>query len=324
MSTDRGLFVVGIGASAGGVEALEALFRPMPSDTGLAFVVVSHLAPHKISMLDDIVGRFTAMPVAQAQDGAKVEADHVYIIPPDHSLTLERGRLRVHPAAAPRTLHPIDLFFATLAADRGDRAIGVVLSGSGSDGTLGIKAIKEHGGLTLAQGRDHSAPQQGGMPASAIASGLVDLVVPAEAMAEKLVAYVRSFDATARLAQPADDGPADGDVADARRRICAILRDQVGHDFSGYKEKSFLRRVQRRMQVVQLTELERYIERLRQDPDEVTLLFRDLLINVTSFLRDAEAFEALNTLVVPKLLEGKGAGDTVRVWVPGCATGEEV
>lgn len=320
-------FVVGIGASAGGIEALEGLFRPMPVDSGMAFVIVAHLAPNKASYLDEIVGRFTAMPVVRARSGEVAAANHVYVIPPDACLTIERGRLQVHPnePAAGRSLHPIDGFFASLAEDQGERAIGIVLSGSGSDGTLGIKAIKEAGGLTVAQGSGgKTAPQHGGMPSSAIATGLVDLIVPVEEIAGKLVAYLRSFQPTAHLVPKDEDQPAPMEASAARRQICAILRDQVGHDFSGYKEKTFLRRVQRRMQVVQIEHVTRYIERLRHDPDEVTLLFRDLLIGVTSFFRDPEAFAVLETLVIPKLIEGRNAGDAVRVWVPGCATGEEV
>jgi two-component system, chemotaxis family, CheB/CheR fusion protein len=320
------LFIVGIGVSAGGIEALEELFRPMPSDTGMAFVVVAHLAPNKASFLDEIVGRFTAMPVARPSDGVEVEANHVYVIAPDTTLTLDGGRLRVQPQvpAGQRTTNRIDQLFNSLAEHQAEHAIGVVLSGGGSDGTVGIKAIKEQGGLTVTQGTDHSMPRYGGMPSSAIATGLVDLVAPVEEMAAKLVAYVDSFGSTDHLAEPKGDGPADEAAVDARRQICAILRDQVGHDFGGYKEKTFLRRVQRRMQVVQLAEVAAYIERLRQDPEEVTLLFRDFLIGVTNFFRDQEAFEALAKLVVPRLFEGKSEGGAARVWVPGCATGEEV
>jgi two-component system CheB/CheR fusion protein len=325
MRLGEGLFIVGIGASAGGIEALEGLFRPMPADTGMAFVVVLHLAPDKVSHLDEVLQRFTAMKVDQAESAMPVEANRIYVIPPGAGLTLERGRFVVHGnGLGQRVANPIDQLFTSIAADQGEHAIAIVLSGGGSDGTLGIKAIKEGGGLALAQGHDHGRPQHESMPRSAIATGLVDLVLPVEAMAEKLVAYVRSYGVTAQLVDRLR-GPASpaGGKPNARHQICAILRDQVGHDFSRYKEKTFLRRVQRRMQVVQLTDIRQYVERLRQDPEEVTLLFRDLLISVTSFFRDQEAFAALAGFVVPKLFEGKGGG-TVRVWVPGCATGEEV
>jgi two-component system, chemotaxis family, CheB/CheR fusion protein len=318
------LFIVGVGASAGGVEAFEGLFRPLPPDTGLAFIVVAHLAPHKTSMLVEIIGRYAPVPVSQAREGEQVEADHIYIIPPDHTLTLEHGRLKLHSLEIfERPLHPIDVLFSSLADDRGELAIGVVLSGGGSDGTLGIKAIKENGGLTLAQGTDEHGPRHGSMPTSAIATGLVDVVAPVEEMAGKLVAYVRTYVPTERLIDTVPGLTERQRAETARREICTVLRAQVGHDFAGYKEKTFLRRVQRRMQVLQLTELPAYVELLRHDPEEVTLLFRDLLIGVTAFFRDPEAFEALAG-IVPRLFEGKEASDTVRVWVPGCATGEEV
>src|SRR5262249_44163526 len=213
---------------------------------------------------------------------------------------------------------PIDSFFAALAEDQGEYAIGIVLSGAGSDGTLGIKAIKEHGGLTLAQATDHSGPRHSSMPESAIASGLVDVAVAVESMPEQLVAYVRSFDILDKEVDKDEEAEA------TRRAICAILFDQTGHDFSGYKTRTFYRRIERRMQVLQITSLAAYAERLRQDAGEVNTLFRDLLIGVTNFFRDAKAFEALEELVMPRLFEGKGPADTIRVWVPGCATGEEV
>ena len=324
MAKTDGLFVVGVGASAGGIEAFEGLFRPMAVESGMAFVVVAHLAPHRTSMLDEILGRFTAMPVVQARDKTAVEADHVYVIPPDYSLIIERGRLRLQPLASPqRTQHPIDLFFTSLAADRGDHSIGIVLSGGGSDGSLGIKAIKEHGGLAIAQGGDHSAPRHGSMPASAIATGLVDLVLPVETMADKLVGYVRSFVPTSELVKALPGDTEEERTEAARREICVILRDQVGHEFDGYKENTFLRRVQRRMQVVQLGSLPAYIARLRQDPEEVSLLFRDLLIGVTAssaIPTPSPPWRAGHSAAVRRARE---AGEPVRVWVPGCATGEE-
>ena len=319
------LFIVGIGASAGGIEAIEGVFRHMPPDSGLAFVIVAHLAPNKVSVLHEIIGRFTTMPVQQVQDGMVAEANRVYVGAPDRALTLEKGRLKSEePTHHLRVAHPIDLFFSSLAADRNDHAIGIVLSGGGSDGTLGIKAIKEAGGLTLAQGSDHSAPRHDSMPASAIATGLVDIIAPAEEIGAKLVAYLQNFVPTDRLLDRLPGRNVQEKADKAQREIASILREQVGHDFSGYKEKTFLRRVQRRMLVAQISELPSYIELLRRDPEERTFLFRDLLIGVTAFFRDVEAFAALETMVVPKLFEGKGQSDTVRVWIPGCATGEEV
>jgi two-component system, chemotaxis family, CheB/CheR fusion protein len=253
-----------------------------------------------------------------AERDQEVRPNHVYVAPADAVLHIEKGRLGVRAIADGRERTPIDSFFAALAEDQGECAIGIVLSGAGSDGTLGIKAIKEHGGLTLAQATDGSGPRHSSMPESAIASGLVDLAVSVESMPEQLAAYVRNFDILDKEVEK-DEG-----AETTRRAICALLLDQTGHDFSGYKTRTFYRRIERRMQVLQISSLSAYAERLRQDPAEVNTLFRDLLIGVTNFFRDAKAFDALEQLVMPRLFEGKGPSDTIRVWVPGCATGEEV
>jgi two-component system CheB/CheR fusion protein len=325
MAQAKPSFVVGIGASAGGIEALEGLFRDMPDDVGMAFVVVAHLAPGRESALAEILGRSTSLPVQEAVDGEAVEAGHVYVIPPDTLVSMQQGRLQVRKAnPAKRERNPVDVFLGSLAQDDGERAIAIILSGAGTDGTLGIKAVKEHGGLTLAQGVDGSRPRHSGMPTSAIATGLIDLIVPVEQIPAKLVDYANGLASVADITEAAEGGGEPGKINGARNTICEILRNQVGHDFTGYKERTFLRRVQRRMQVLQLSSIDTYIARLRQDPDEVSLLFRDLLIGVTDFFRDTEAFEALDSLVMPRLLEGKGAGDTIRIWCPGCATGEEI
>jgi two-component system CheB/CheR fusion protein len=327
LASDEGLFVVGIGSSAGGIEALEGLFRGVQGRTGLAFVIVSHLAPGRESVLPSIVARFTDMKVETARDGQPIAAEQVYVAPPDGILTISEGKLRLSAPSAHRgEPRSIDAFLSSLAEDQGERAIAIVLSGGGSDGSLGLAAVKEHGGLTIAQGADHSVPRYRSMPDSAIATGHVDCILSAEDIGQKLLEYVRSFGLVEL--QP-DIGPeAPPEVVEpaltAREVICSTLREQVGHDFTRYKERTFLRRVQRRMQVLSLLDVRSYVERLRQDQQEVTQLFRDLLINVTSFFRDASAFEALETLVIPQLFAGKGPQDVVRVWIPGCATGEEV
>jgi two-component system CheB/CheR fusion protein len=315
---DKPFPIVGVGASAGGVEALEYLFKAMPPEPGMAFVIVTHVAPGRESMLPEILARDTRMPVLIAEHDQAVRPNHVYVAPADAVLRITKGRLGVRAHADGRERTPIDSFFAALAEDQGEYAIGIVLSGAGSDGTLGIKAIKEHGGLTMAQATDHSGPRHSSMPESAIASGLVDLAVPVETMPAQLAGYVRSFDI---LDKELDK---DDQAETTRRVICAILLDQTGHDFSGYKTRTFYRRIERRMQVLQIASLEAYADRLRQDPGEVNTLFRDLLIGVTNFFRDTKAFEALEQTVMPHLFEGKGPADTIRVWVPGCATGEEV
>ena len=256
--------IVGIGASAGGVEALEALFRPMPARPGMAFVVVTHLGPRHESMLAEIIARHTAMPAHPIRDGDAVAINHIYVLRQEASLTIADGRLRlIEPSATNRERNPIDIFFSALADDQGEAAIGIVLSGGGSDGTLGIKAIKERGGLTLAQVTDGNiAPQFSGMPSTAIASGLVDLALPTAAMAGKLVAYARGFGGDGAIT--AEPGGDDGSKS-AHREICQILLNQVGHDFANYKEPAFFRRVRRRMRILQLIEIESYIECLRQD-----------------------------------------------------------
>jgi two-component system, chemotaxis family, CheB/CheR fusion protein len=306
--------IVGIGASAGGVEALEQFFKSLPAGNGLAFIVVTHLPPDRESMLSEILGRATGMPVVDARDGEKVEAEHVYVLPPSAILTIREGRLQLRRTGpTDRERAPIDVFFTSLAGDQAEHAIGIVLSGGGHDGTLGLRAIKEHGGLTIAQGANVTRPRFAEMPSSAVAAGIVDLELPVETIPERIIGYVRDWGAFDT-----------GQRGDALTTIFNLLRTRTGHDFREYKERTFQRRVQRRMQVVQTTRLEDYAELLQREPDEVSALFRDLLIGVTDFFRDAAAFQALETSVIPKLFEDKGADDEVRVWVPGCSTGEEV
>jgi two-component system, chemotaxis family, CheB/CheR fusion protein len=312
---------VGIGASAGGLAAFKTFLANMPPDTGMAFVLVQHLDPHHPSMLVDLLAPHTAMRVAQATNGEKVGANRVYIIPPDATLTIENGTLQVTTPAPPREhRRPIDTFFASLAKDQGERAASIVLSGVGSDGTAGLRAVKASGGLTLAQAEfDETAMK--GMPNSAAATGLVDHVVAVEAMPEKLVAHQEQLSATSgwRAAQASHE-----DWQQHLKKISALLRRGVGHDFAGYKENTLVRRVQRRMQVLQLDAVTAYIARLDADPHEADLLFRELLIGVTEFFRDLEAFDALRTTVFPSLFKDRDPDDAIRVWVPGCATGEEV
>ncbi len=314
--------MVGIGASAGGLQALEEFLRPMSPQTGMAFVIVTHIGPGRESGLAEILSRSTAMRVLSAVDGAELEPDHVYVLPSDATLLIEAGHIRLRRFSDRRERTPIDVFLASLAENSREDAIAVILSGSGSDGTLGVKAVKERGGLTLAQGRDGAAPQHEGMPASAISSGLIDLVLPVEDMAAKLVSYVERFDRLdPQVAE--DERPGDERTERARLAICEHLLRHMRHDFRGYKEKTLLRRVQRRMQVLQLDDIAAYAERLGQDHDEAAALFRDLLIGVTSFFRDEPVFEVLQRKVIPSLFENRGAHDTIRVWVPGCSTGEE-
>ena len=312
------VMIVGIGASAGGLEAFKAFFAHMPVDGDLAFVLVQHLAPDHHSLLAELIGRSTLMPVLEATHGMRVEPRHVYVIPPNATLTIADGVLQVCKPAPPREHRwPINTFFTSLAEDQGDRAVCVVLAGTGSDGAQGLRAIKDHGGLTLAQsGFDHEAMT--GMPASAVATGLVDAVLPVMDMPARLLAYQKQMHAAQQ--KKGSDGVR-GDVAAHLKTICELLHTETGHDFSQYKEKTLLRRIQRRMLVVQAENVTDYIDHLRQHPNEHELLFREFLIGVTEFFRDPVAFEALRTIAIPALLADKTSADVLRVWVPGCATG---
>jgi len=313
--------VVGIGASAGGLDAFKTFFMNMPSDSGMAFVLVQHLSPDHKSMLADLLGKTTAMTVIEADDRMRVMANHVYVIPPDATLTINDRTLRVVMPAPPREhRRPIDTFFSSLAEDQGENAVCIVLSGTGSDGALGLTTIKEHGGLTLAQAEfDHSA--MSGMPHSAAATGFVDHVMPVEKMPARLVEYQQHL---SHVAGRKDAEGVRGDASAHLTAVSTLLRTKIGHDFSQYKEQTLVRRIQRRMQVLRIDTVPAYIARLREEPSEAELLFRELLIGVTQFFRDPDAFEALQTAAISKLLENRGADDPVRIWVPACATGEEV
>ena len=267
--------IVGIGASAGGIEALKTLFGSMPPSTGMAFVVVLHLAPDHDSLLADILRGVTKMPVVQATDGMEVKPNRIYVIAPGTGLTVARNRLAVHSQAEPKR-HPfvVDLLFSSLAIALGDKAAGIVLSGTGNDGALGLKAIRDAGGIAMAQGPDGGSTYFDGMPNAAIAVGAVDMFLPVGSMAERLLHLVAAPPPPADDLQP--DGPAAG-MDTYREAICAILRDQLGHDFSGYKQATFFRRVRRRMQLFGLgfDDYIRYLDRLETkvgDGDQLSIL----------------------------------------------------
>ncbi|MGO8746263.1 MAG: chemotaxis protein CheB [Thermoguttaceae bacterium] len=312
--------VVGIGASAGGLAAFEAFFSGMPAETdpGMAFVLVQHLAPDHKSILSDLVKRYTRMQVFEVEDGMAVSPNCAYIIPPNRDMAFLDGTLQLLDPAAPRGHRlPIDFFFRSLAQDQHERAICIVLSGTGSDGTLGVRAIKGEGGMVMAQNPEST--EYDGMPRSAIATGLVDYVLPPAEMPPQLIAYVaHAFGRTPRpVPLPAPK------AVDAMKKVFILLRAQTGHDFSQYKQSTINRRVERRMAVHQIERLNEYVRHLQQTPAEVEALFRDLLIGVTNFFRDPEAFAALKEQVIPRLFADKDAGAAIRVWVPGCSTGEE-
>jgi two-component system CheB/CheR fusion protein len=313
--------IVGIGASAGGLAAFEAFFSGMPAqaDPGMALVLVQHLAPDHKSMLADLIRRYTHLPVIEVQDSVAVAPNCVYIIAPNRDMALLNGSLQLLEPNAPRGQRlPIDFFFRSLAQDQRERAIGIVLSGTGSDGALGVRAIKDAGGMVMAQ--TLASAEFDGMPRSAIATGVVDYELPAAKMPEQLMSYVKH--AFGKLALLEDKPVLVSDSA--FKKICILLRTQTGHDFSQYKPSTIHRRIERRMSVHQINLTEDYVRYLQQTPDEVEALFRDLLIGVTNFFRDPQAFQALEEQVIPKLFAGKSvANGVVRVWVAGCSTGEE-
>jgi two-component system CheB/CheR fusion protein len=312
--------MVGMGASAGGLEAFETFFMQMPPDSGMAFVLVQHLAPDRASLLPALLARYTQMPVLQVQTATPVEPDHVYVIPPDATLTIASGMLHLvsPPVEARGHRTPIDQFFRSLAEDQGEYAVCILLSGTGTDGSLGLQAVKEYGGMALAQ--TPASARYDSLLRSAIATGLVDHILPVEAMPAKLIEYATHLTTRRDLGGPAGRREAAGEDLPT---IYALLRRHTGHDFSQYKETTIHRRLQRRMQALQLATVPTYIERLRHDPHELEFLFKDLLIGVTHFFRDPEAFASLARTVIPQLFADKGANDRVRVCVCGCASGEE-
>ena len=323
LSATEGLFVVGIGASAGGIEAIAHLLPHVPPDTGLAFVVVMHLDPTHASQLVDVLSRSTAMPTCEAANGMPIEGDHVYVISPNKLLHVERGLFQLSPRLYDHVPSlPIDVFFQSLAADVGDRAIGVVLSGTGSDGTLGLQAIKAADGITFAQ---NDTAQQGGMPRSAVQSGCVDLILPPAEIAAELTRIGRQ----SRLGRdegPSDDPPTDENHAskEALAELFRLLRQATPVDYANYKPSTVGRRIQRRLLANRLETIEEYLSFVREHPEELIALHQELLIHVTRFFRDVDAFEALKSQVFPAIVAQRAADSPIRIWIPGCSTGEEV
>jgi two-component system CheB/CheR fusion protein len=313
--TIPGFLIVGIGASAGGLEAMEEFFRHMPPSSGMAFVVVSHQPAGHVSLLPVLLGKCTAMPVVAVTDGLTVEPDHVYLAPGGTNLAVLHGSLQImEPRPEERVPLPIDYFFRSLADDQRQRAAGIILSGTGTDGSIGLRAIKADSGMTIAQ--DPQSAKYQGMPRSAIAAGVVDVVKPAGQMSEPLLAYARS------LTKPIQPLP-EHDATQILHKLFILLRDRTGNDFALYKESTIRRRIERRMNVHQLESLRHYLRFAQANPHELDALFQELLIGVTSFFRDPQAFEALAQKGLPSLLQEKPDGSTLRIWVAGCSTGEE-
>jgi len=312
--------IVGIGASAGGLAAIEAFFSAMPAGTesGMAFVLVQHLSPDHKSMLCEIIRRMTPMQIYEVEDGMVVKPGCAYVIPPGRDMALLNGVLQLLEPSVIRGMRlPIDFFFRSLAKDQHERAICIVLSGTGSDGTLGARAVKGEGGMVMVQNPEST--EYDGMPQSAIATGLVDYVLPPAEMPAQIIAYV-----THPYVKRPVSALLPGSMAESTlNKICILLRDQIGHDFSQYKQNTVSRRVERRMAIHNIEHPAQYLRFMQNNRPEMEALFRDLLIGVTSFFRDAEAFRALQTQVIPRLFADRRAGEALRVWVCGCSTGEE-
>nr|MDQ2694895.1 hypothetical protein [Pseudomonadota bacterium] len=319
-STDPPPFsIVGIGASAGGIEALQVLFEALPEQLGVAFVVVVHLDPEHRSDLAPILARKTRMSVEEVSGTVPLKADHVYVIPPDRRLQITDTGVGAFPFEQPRGQRsPIDLFFRSLAGQYGD-GFAVILTGGGSDGAVGVKAVKEQGGLILVQDPKEAAFD--GMPRAAIATGVADLVLPVRDLAHRLVELIHSKQRI-RQTLEAPKRLKDEDEA-ALGRILAHLHARTGHDFSKYKRTTVLRRLARWMQVHRKETLGDYLAFMRHNAEEAQALFDELLISVTTFFRDPPAWEALREQVIHPLFEGQAPDVPLRAWVPGCATGEE-
>jgi two-component system, chemotaxis family, CheB/CheR fusion protein len=312
--------IVGIGASAGGLEAFTKLLENLPPDTGMAFVLVQHLAPTKDSILAELLSKATTMTVSEVQDGMTVEPDHVYVIPPNTIMAIFHGALTLQPRAEPHSHHmPVDAFFRSLAQDQGQNAFGIILSGTGSDGSLGIQALKAEGGIILAQ--DERSAKYDGMPKSAIATGTVDYILPPEKLAAEIVRISHHPVMTFPTALKTDHQLKAG--VDDLNKIFMRIRTGTGVDFTYYKQATILRRIHRRMLLNKIEAMEQYVRYLQENPAEVEVLYQDILINVTSFFRDPETFNALTNVVFPRILEKKSSDSPLRIWVPGCSTGEE-
>ncbi|MGB5064666.1 MAG: chemotaxis protein CheB [Candidatus Competibacter sp.] len=310
------IYYVGVGASAGGLEALEAFFSHMAADSGMAFIVIQHLSPDYKSMMVELLSKRTAMPVRRAEEGMRVEANSVYLIPPKKNLSIFHGKLLLSESDRSRGLNlPIDVFLRSLADDQADKAIGIILSGTGSDGVRGIRAIKEAGGMVMVQSEESA--RFDGMPRSAISTGLTDCILPPDEMPEKLLSFARH-----PYAPKTDQPPALLTDEDNLTRIFALLRERTRVDFTHYKLSTVARRIERRITVNQLHDLRDYVRYMEVHPSEVTTLHRELLIGVTNFFRDREVFDELEAHHLPRLFERAGHQE-VRLWVAGCSTGEE-
>ncbi len=311
--------VVGIGASAGGLEAFKKLLKEVPVNSGMAYILVQHLHPEHESLLPEILQRVTRIPVVEISDNVHVEPDHIYVIPSNKILVATDGILQLTPRSLKDKLHmPIDIFFSSLAEVHQSHSIGVVLSGTGADGTLGLRDIKDQGGLTFAQDTDSSA--YGGMPQHAIDAEIVDFILPPEKIPERLMALKHSF----TISSPEEEHiPKDKVIEDTFRQILSLLRVRLGVDFNYYKQTTIRRRIIRRMVILKLEDVTHYLDYLKKNKPELEILFQDLLIPVTSFFRDPKTFETLCEDIFPEIIKGKSFNNSLRIWIAGCSTGQE-
>lgn len=312
------LYIAGVGASAGGLEALKTMLDHTPSDTGISFVIVQHLSPNHKSFMTELLSRHTEMEIIEIHDHMKVESNKVYILPPKHALTIQGRRLRLTELHEPHKIKTIDMFFQSLAEEEGSRAIGIILSGTGSDGAKGIECIKENCGMTIVQ--QESNAKFDGMPKSAIQTGLTDYILPVERIGAELTNIVKAGHQEFHLEESHKH------MVDLNSKVSAILaliKEHLQIDFAQYKNSSVLRRIEKRMAVNRIYNINKYIEFLKLHPDEIVKLKRDLLIGVTSFFRDAQAFEDLAHQVIPAIFENKKKEKEIRIWSAGCSTGEE-
>jgi len=311
--------VVGIGASAGGLEALSLFLGQVPGDSDMAYVVVQHLDPNHKGMLPELLQRLTTIPVSQAKNRMKVRPNHIYVIPPNKDLSILHGTLYLLDPTERHGLRlPIDFFFRTLAVDRQENAVGVILSGMGSDGMLGLRAIKENSGLSLVQ--EPGSAKFKGMPQSAVDAGVADIIALAEELPERIAGYFRH---TLRGTPSGPDSTMESRAQSALERIVILLRERTGNDFALYKKNTLYRRIERRMALHQIDTIATYVRYLRETPEEIDLLLNELLIGVTSFFRDPAVWDYLKTTALPELLAEHPAGKALRAWVPASSTGEE-
>lgn len=318
MPDDKSFPIVGIGASAGGLEAIEGFFSNMPPQSNMAIVVIQHLAPKYKSIMGSLLEKYTKMKISEVKDGMRVESNCVYLNPPDMDVAIMNRTFHlINPLESHSARLPIDYFFRSLSEDQGEKSVCIVLSGTGADGTMGIKAIKGSGGMTMAQ--DECQAKYDSMPRNAINTGLVDFVLPVEKMPERLIKYVRH----PYIESPGITGTTEQRYQNNVTKILLQIRTQTGQDFSNYKQNTIRRRVERRMAVHQIDKIENYLEYIRKNPAEVETLYKDMLIGVTNFFRDPDAFSILEETVIPEILKDKKSGQSIRIWVPGCATGEE-